>query len=178
MTLDLEYLNNYFRHHWKPSLSAYSASSYESIASKILDHEYLLDVGCGSNPFKSLVKNCYGIDPANSAADLEVSIENFIPQRKYDVITCLGSINFGDESVISNQISRVVNCLENNGRIFWRLNPGRKDHDNEFCKKIPFYPWSFEKLQMFADKHNFIQTNEFIDQDENIVRLYAEWHKK
>jgi hypothetical protein len=177
MNLDYDFLNNYFRHHWKPSLSAYAASSYERISERISDDEYLLDVGCGDNPFKNLVKNCFGIDPANDGADLQVSIEDFVPTRKYDVITCLGSINFGDESIISRQVEKVVSCLEKNGRIFWRLNPGRKDHESELCKKVPFFPWSFEKLREFATVHGFSQVNETIDQDQNIVRLYAEWQK-
>lgn len=177
MNPDLEYLNNYFRNHWKPSLSVYSASSYETIAKKINNDECLLDVGCGHNPFKSLVKNCYGIDPANSAADLQVSIEDFAPQKKYDVATCLGSINFGDEATISNQISKVVECLNDQGRIYWRLNPGRTDHSNALCKQIHFFPWTFKKLKTFANKHGFAQVNEIIDQDKNIVRLYAEWNK-
>jgi hypothetical protein len=177
VNIDLEYINNYFRNHWKPSLSVYGASAYKKIAEKINNDEYLLDVGCGENPFKSLVKNAYGIDPANDAADLQVSIEDFVPQRKYDVITCLGSINFGDETIIANQISKVVSCLKDQGRIYWRLNPGRTDHKSELCKKIPFFPWTFEKLQTFADLHGFKQINETVDQGENVVRLYAEWHR-
>lgn len=177
MQLDRNFLNEYFRYHWKPSLSAYMSSSYENIAKLISDSEFLLDVGCGDNPFKKLVKNCYGIDPANDAADQLVSIEDFVPDRSYDVVTCLGSINFGDEEIISYQIKKVVECLAPNGRIFWRLNPGRKDHNNALCEKIPFFPWTFEKLKEFADLYNFQQLNESIDQDDRVVRLYAEWKR-
>lgn len=177
MKLNVEFLNNYFRHHWKPALSAYSVSAYQTIADSISDSEHLLDVGCGHNPFKQLVKHCYGIDPANDAADQLVSIDDFVPTRRYNVITCLGSINFGDESNISQQIAKVVSCLEDHGRIFWRLNPGRSDHGNELCQQIPFFPWTFEKLQQFADQYGFDQTNESVDQDTQVVRLYAEWHR-
>lgn len=177
MRLDIDFLNDYFENHWKPSLTAYHASSYENIAKNILDTQYLLDVGCGDNPFKHLVKNSYGIDPANNAADEKISIENFVSTKKYDVITCLGSINFGDEEIISKQIEKVVSCLSNEGRIFWRLNPGRKDHDNELCNRVPFFPWTFEKLKEFSELHNFKQLNESIDQDNNVIRLYAEWHR-
>jgi hypothetical protein len=177
MQLDIDFLNNYFEHHWKPTLTAYHASSYETIAKNVLDSEYLLDVGCGDNPFKQLVKNAYGIDPANNAADEKVSIENFVPTKKYDVITCLGSINFGDEEIISKQIEKVVDCLSSSGRIYWRLNPGRKDHTSDLCNRIPFFPWTFEKLKEFADLHSFEQCNEAVDEDDRIVRLYAEWRK-
>jgi len=178
MKLNIDFLNEYFRNHWKPATSAYRASSYKKIAECISDADYLLDVGCGDNPFKTLVKNCYGIDPANAAADEQVSIEDFIPKRKYNVITCLGSINFGDDTIISNQISKVVSCLNEHGKIFWRLNPGRTDHNNELCKQIPFYPWTFEKLRQFANLHKFNQINESVDQDSQVVRLYAEWHRQ
>lgn len=177
MQLDMDFLNDYFRNHWKPSLSAYNSSSYENISKSISNSEFLLDVGCGDNPFKRLIKNCYGIDPANDAADQLVSIEDFVPNRLYSVITCLGSINFGDEEIISRQIKKVVACLEPNGRIFWRLNPGRKDHNNVLCDKIPFFPWTFEKLKEFADLYKFQQLNQSVDQDNRVVRLYAEWKR-
>lgn len=177
LELDFDFLNNYFRHHWKPAMSAYSASSYSKIASQISDTDYLLDVGCGHNPFKTLVTHCYGIDPANDAADEQVSIDQFVPPRQYNVITCLGSINFGSEDLIANQIQKVVKCLTDHGTIFWRLNPGRTDHGNELCQQIPFFPWTFEKLQQFADQHGFQQINEFVDSDSQVIRLYAEWHR-
>lgn len=177
MSLDQNFLNDYFRNHWKPSLTANHASSYESISSDILDSEYLLDVGCGDNKFKQLVKNCHGIDPANDLADEQVTIEDFVPTRKYDVATCLGSINFGDEETIAEQIKKVVSCLTDNSRIYWRLNPGRKDHDSALCNQIPFFPWTFEKLAEFAAVHNFVQVNQTLDEHERVVRLYAEWRK-
>ncbi len=177
--MDSDFLIDYFANHWKPSIPSYKASSYTKIASEIADTEHLLDVGCGSNPFKQLVKNCTGIDPANDGADIKVSIENFEPPFKYDVVACLGSINFGDEDVISQQIEKVVSCLKEGGRIYWRLNPGRQDHASPLCSKIVFFPWTFEKLKEFADKHGFTQKNERIDKDDtnpSIIRLYAEWH--
>ena len=177
MELNVEFLNQYFRNHWRPSISAYSASAYEKIADSVSDSEYLLDVGCGHNPFKQLVKYCYGIDPANDAADEVVSIEQFVPKRQYDVITCLGSINFGDETNITQQIDKVVSCLATQGRIFWRLNPGRADHGNDLCHQIPFFPWTFDKLRQFAEYHNFSQVNECTDSDSRVIRLYAEWHR-
>jgi len=177
LELNSAFLDNYFRNHWQPAHSAYSASAYTKIASTISDTEHLLDVGCGYHPFKTLVKNCHGIDPYNDAADESVSIDDFVPTKLYDVITCLGSINFGDEAIIDRQVGKVVSCLKDHGRIFWRLNPGRTDHGNELCQQIPFFPWTFEKLQQFANQHGFVQVNEAVDRDSQVVRLYAEWHR-
>ena len=174
---DQEYLNDYFRHHWKPSVDAYNYSAYATIAAKILPHEWLLDVGCGANPFRSLVKNVVGIDPARDEADFQVTIEDFWASRKFDVATCLGSLNFGNDAVISRQIQQVVNCLKPTARIYWRLNPGRRDHASEKCQGISFYPWSHRRLQDFAALHDFHQYNEQTETNGKVVRLYAEWHR-
>ena len=174
---DQDYLNDYFRNHWKPSLDAYTYSGYELIAAKILPNEYLLDVGCGYNPFKKLVNNCIGIDPAMDEADVRVTIEDFYATRRFDVATCLGSINFGDDAVISRQINKIVTCMKPASRIYWRLNPGRRDHASERCQGIPFYPWSFERLQTFAELHNYRQVNPQTESNGRVVRLYAEWHR-
>ena len=59
---------------------------------------------------------------------------------KFDVAFCLGSINFGNESNILNQIECVINCLNPQARIYWRCNPGLHDHGNEECETIEFFP--------------------------------------
>jgi hypothetical protein len=174
---DQEYLNDYFRHHWQPSIDAYNYSAYDVIAKKILPHEWLLDVGCGANPFKGLVKNAVGIDPARDEADFRVTIEEFAASKRFDVAVCLGSLNFGNDAVISRQIQHVVNCLKPTARIYWRLNPGRRDHASEKCQGIAFYPWSHRRLQDFASLHNFHQYNEQTETNGKVVRLYAEWHR-
>jgi len=174
---DQDYLNDYFRNHWKPSLDAYTYSGYETIAAKILPNEWLLDVGCGHNPFKALRTNVIGVDPAMDEADVKVTIEDFHATRKFHVATCLGSINFGDDAVVGRQIMKVVSCLHDHSRVFWRLNPGRRDHASEKCQGIPFYPWTHQKLQTFAELHDFHQINEQTETNGRVVRLYAEWHR-
>ncbi len=171
-------LHDYFANTWRPALTTYSNSKYENIANNINDNEYLLDVGCGDNPFKSLVKNCHGIDPYNALADEQVSIEEFVPSRLYNVATCLGSINFGtDETYIAQQIEKVVSCLTPSSRIYWRVNPGRRDHSTAECMHIDFFPWTFTKLRKYAELHGYTQTNEHYEDSENVLRLYAEWHR-
>lgn len=174
---DQDYLNDYFRHHWTPSIDAYKFSAYDVIAEKILPHEWLLDVGCGGNPFKSLLRNVVGIDPARDEADFRVTIEDFYATKKFDVAVCLGSINFGDDAVVGRQIKKVVECLKPTSRIYWRLNPGRRDHASEKCQGIPFYPWTHRRLQDFAALHDYRQTNEQTETNGKVFRLYAEWHR-
>lgn len=183
MTHDQALLNNYFANHWKLGKGK-GVSSPEEISKYIKEDEWVLDVGCGDNPFKKLLKNVVGVDPAFDQADFKCTIEEFaekedfaLPIVKFDVATCLGSINFGDVAVIERQIDKVVGCLKPTSRIYWRLNPGRQDHDNPECAKIPFFPWTFEILKGFAKKHNYVQTVEEIDAHVSRPRLYAEWHR-
>jgi hypothetical protein len=171
-----KFLNEYFSKHWVSGDSR-GLTSPARISTFINDDEWLLDVGCGTNPFKSLVKNVIGIDPAFAQADYKCTIEEYEPNRLFDVATCLGSINFGTSEIIERQIEKVVSCLTPSSRIYWRLNPGRRDHDNKQCLDISFFPWTFDKLNVFAKKHNYVQTVEKIDEHLTRPRLYAEWHR-
>ena len=171
-----ENLNTYFANFWVPGHSR-GITSPSEITKLIEPSEWQLDVGCGSNPFKELRSNVVGIDPAFDQADIKCTIEDYVPDRLFDVATCLGSINFGTVDVIENQIAKIVSCLKPTSRIYWRLNPGRHDHGNEECAGVPFFPWTFEILQGFAVKHNYTQTIEEIDAHVSRPRLYAEWHR-
>ena len=171
-----ELLNNYFANNWKAGRGG-GITSPEEISKFIKDDEWVLDVGCGDNPFKKIIKNVVGVDPAFDQADVKCTIEEYIPHRLFDVAICLGSINFGDINTIENQISKVVSCLKPVSRIYWRLNPGRHDHNNEECLEVPFFPWTFEILRSFAEKHNYTQPVEEIDAHILRPRLYAEWHR-
>jgi len=171
-----ELLNNYFSNHWT-SRGVAGISSPKTISTLIKEDEWLLDVGCGTNPFKRLLKNVIGIDPAFNEADYKCTIEEYEPDRLFDVATCLGSINFGTEDIIERQIDKVVSCLKPQSRIYWRLNPGRFDHNSTECLKVPFYPWTFEQLNVYANKHNFIQVAQAMDEHVVRPRLYAEWYR-
>lgn len=174
--MNQEFLNDYFKNYWKPS-SVYAFSSPNTIASKIKDDEWLLDVGCGKNPFKGLVKNVVGIDPAFDEADVKITIEDYVADRRFDVATCLGSINFGTELDIHKQITSVCDWLKSKSRIYWRVNPGRQDHANEVCKQIDFYPWSEAELKRFADLYLFRMENFQLESNGKVVRLYCEWYR-
>jgi hypothetical protein len=172
-----EFLNYYFGNHWNPSSGARIFSGVEFIRQRISDNETVLDVGCGTNNFKNVLKHVVGIDPVFDQADVKCTIEEFKTDEKFDVALCLGSINFGTEEVIANQINKIVSLLKPSAKIFWRCNPGRKDHGNEFVNQINFFPWTFEKLNEFAILHGFVQTECNTESDNRTVRLYAEWHR-
>ena len=164
-------LNNYFSNHWRGYLNLYQYSGV-NLAKKIQHNEYVLDVGCGLNAFKSLVPNLIGIDPAFPQADLQIAIEDFRTTQLFDVAFCLGSINFGNETKIKNQIQRVISLLKPAARIYWRCNPGRQDHGNTECKSIEFFPWSPELLIEYATQFGF----EVLDIKNDLNnRIYCEW---
>ena len=164
-------LNKYFSTVWRSNLDQYQYSGWE-LVNKIRSDETVLDVGYGINEFKSLIPNLIGIDPANENADVKLSIEDFRKDIKFDVAFCLGSINFGSEENILNQIKCVIECLKPKSRIYWRCNPGHHDHRNKECKDINFFPWTMDKHHELSKLFEF-EIKELCWDSNN--RIYAEW---
>ena len=171
---DQEFLNKYFSQVWQPTTDKYLYSGF-SLVNKINNDEWVLDIGCGHNEFKGMIKNIVGIDPVYGQADVVTTIEDYVPNRLFDVAFCLGSINFGNGDTISNQIEKVVECLKPKSRIYWRVNPGYSDHGNPLCKQIDFYPWDRDLLDFYAYHYGYecIEIRE--DTNGSNTRLYAEW---
>ena len=167
-------ISEYFSSVWKGDLSKYKYSGY-ALLDKIGPEDTVLDVGCGYHPFKPHINAIVGIDPYNDAADYKVSIEDYETEMQFDAIFCLGSINFGNNIVILNQIKKVVSLLKKGGTIYWRQNPGLADHGNEECKSIDFFRWTFKKNMEFAKLHNCEVRMLAWDTDN---RIYSEWVKK
>lgn len=166
-------LNLYFSTYWKSNLDLYKFSGWELI-NKIKPTELVLDVGCGFNEFKLHIPNLIGIDPANSNADYQITIEEFTTDVKFDVAFCLGSINFGNEATILNQIRCVVNLLNPKSRIYWRCNPGIADHNNKECTGIDFYNWSIDNHLEFSTMFGYKLDTVTWDKGK---RIYAEWNR-
>ena len=171
--MNQEFLNTYFKNNWNSDLDKYEFCGW-SLIDKVFDEEFVIDVGCGPNPFKGKIKNLVGIDPAYDEADHNVTIEEFTTDDKFDVAFCLGSINFGSFDTIIAQIDRVVNLLKPNARIYWRSNPGQNDHPHQDCNKIDFFPWTFDKHRKFAEMFGFEVTDLKWD---NCDRIYAVWER-
>ena len=134
----------------------------------------LIDIGCGNNPFKEKIGILIGIDPAFGQADYQTTLEDFQTDQLFDVAFCLGSINFGTEEIILKQIQLVINFLKPTARIYWRCNPGLKDHGNKECEAIDFFPWTKQLHKKYAEQFGF----ELADiQDDTNNRIYAEWRR-
>ena len=74
---------------------------------------------------------------------------------KYDVVLALGSINFGDESVIDNQM-KIIDKIFDREAIF-RVNPGIPHDwaDVADIQGIHWYPWTKDKIYAIADHYKY-----------------------
>jgi hypothetical protein len=174
--MDQTQLNTYFGTVWRRKHLDISQFKYTglALADQVVDSEQVIDIGCGSNPFKGLIKNLVGIDPAFPEADYQMSLEDYSKhsENKFDVAFCLGSINFGDRENIKRQIGLVSDLLKENARVYWRCNPGLQDHANADCKYINFFPWSFVEHEQLSQEFGFSLADLEWDTHD---RIYALW---
>ena len=170
-------LNEYFSNHWNSEIEKYSHSGF-TLAKRVSDSERVLDVGCGHNPFKGMIKNLVGIDPAFEEADFRGTIEEYQSDELFDVAFCLGSINFGNEAKIRLEIEKIISLLKPNGRIYWRCNPARADHDSEKCEDINFFEWSLAYHEQFCKDYGFELYDVCFERPEpHKKRIYAVWQR-
>lgn len=140
--VDDKVLENYFSRVWQPELKKYKYSGPALIDEvNNLNPKNVLDVGCGYNEFRGNIHNLTGLDPYNPKADIMKGIMDYDPDVTYDVVLCLGSINFGDTNKILNELERVVKLTSPGGKIFFRVNPGLM-HDPMEADWIQFYAWT------------------------------------
>lgn len=86
----------------------------------VSDGASIIDIGCGTNWYKQYFENLVGIDPVTPEADINSTIEDYITEQAFDVAFCFGSIAYGSETRIRNQISKVVSLMKPRSTIFWR----------------------------------------------------------
>jgi SAM-dependent methyltransferase len=146
-------LHKYFSKYWDNDMKKWKYSGLALIDEvNNLNPRAVLDVGCGYNEFKDKIKNLIGIDPYNDKADFRVGTLQYVTDQKFDVILCLGSVNFGSRDKIIAEMAKCVNLLAEEGTMFFRVNPGVQ-HDKPEAKWIEFYPWNvpfiIELAQMF-----------------------------
>lgn len=172
---DQNYLDHYFENVWEPQTNEYQYTGW-ALVDKVQENEWVLDVGCGYNPYRGRIKNLVGIDPAIREADILTTIEDYTPDRLFDVAFVLGSIGFGlDRSVIEKQIEKIVSCLKQQSRIYWRLNPGRNDHPSTKFNSVTVYPWTLEDNAKFAQQFGYRVADSKIDPNTRGNRFYVEW---
>jgi len=147
-------LHKYFSKYWQNDMKKWKYSGLALIDEvNSLKPRAVLDVGCGYNEFKGKINNLVGIDPYNDRADLEVSTMNYKTDQKFDVILCLGSVNFGSRDKIIAEVGRCVNLLADGGTMFFRVNPGIQ-HDRPEARWIEFFSWNVPFIIELAEMFN------------------------
>ena len=147
-------LHKYFSKYWQNDMKKWKYSGLALINEvNALKPRAVLDVGCGYNEFRGKIDNLIGIDPYNDKADLEVSTLEYKTDKKFDVILCLGSVNFGSKDKITAEVGRCVNLLADQGTMFFRVNPGVQ-HDKPEADWIEFFAWNVPFIIELAEMYN------------------------
>ena len=94
--------------------------------------------------------------------------------QKFDVILCLGSVNFGGRDKITAEVGRCVNLLADGGTMFFRVNPGIQ-HDRPEAKWIEFYSWNVPFIIELAEMFNLSVLDM---RDDSNQRKYFVYRKK
>ena len=152
--IDVACLHKYFSKYWENDIKKWKYSGLALIDEvNSLKPRAVLDVGCGYNEFRGKIDNLTGIDPYNDQADLQVSTLQYRTNQKFDVIMCLGSVNFGSRDKIIAETGRCVDLLEDGGTMFFRVNPGVQ-HDKPEAKWIEFFAWNVPFIIELSEMFN------------------------
>ena len=152
--IDVACLHKYFSKYWENDMKKWKYSGLALVDEvNSLKPRAVLDVGCGYNEFKGKIDNLTGIDPYNDKADLQVSTLEYRTDQKFDVMLCLGSVNFGSRDKIIAEVGRCVDLLEDRGTMFFRVNPGVQ-HDKFEAKWIEFYAWNVPFIIELSEMFN------------------------
>ena len=150
-------MESYFNGKWQDQNFANLTYSGYQLVDYVnsLEPRSVLDIGCGYNRFKNKIHKLIGVDPYNKAADIPLPLEKICTTMKYDVVLALGSINFGDESVIDNQME-IIDKIFDREAIF-RVNPGIPHDwaDVADIQGIHWYPWTKDKIYAIADHYKY-----------------------
>ena len=147
-------LHKYFSKYWQNDMKKWKYSGVQLIDEvNSLKPRAVLDVGCGYNEFKGKIDNLIGIDPYNDLADFQVGTLEYKTDQKFDVILCLGSVNFGSRSKIIDEVAKCVKLLSDGGTMFFRVNPGVQ-HDRPEADWIEFYAWNVPFIIELAEIFN------------------------
>ena len=153
-SIDNACLNRYFSTYWQNDMKKWKYSGVSLIEEvNNLKPRAVLDVGCGYNEFKGKIDNLIGIDPYNDEADFKLGTLEYNTDQKFDVILCLGSVNFGSRDKIIAEVAKCVNLLAEGGTMFFRVNPGVQ-HDRPEADWIEFYAWNVPFIIELSEMFN------------------------
>jgi SAM-dependent methyltransferase len=146
-----------------------------SLLEKIGTNEKVLDVGCGFNLLKPYLPNLIGIDPVTKEADHQIPLLEYSTTEKFDVVLCLGSVQYGELEDIKNSINHISSMLNTGGRIYWRC--AYRPDTAEWWK----FSWSKELHKTLSEELGFTLADlqdDYWDKSQTYTyKMYAEWIK-
>ena len=173
--IDFAVLSKYFGEVWQPKTKQFKYSGLKLIDEiNSLNPTSVLDLGCGYNEFKGKIPHLVGVDPYNKNADIQQTILEYNPGKQFDVVTVLGSINFGSTDKVFAELEHAVELCAPGGTMFFRVNPGVL-HEAPESDWIVFYPWNANFIQNCAD-HFGVDILDLRNDSNN--RMYFVWRKK
>lgn len=158
-----------------------------------LDPTLVVDLGCGLNQYKGLINNLVGVDVVGCREDITKDITDLkehFADHTVDVILALGSINFGENDLIRQQLTEVKRLLKPGGIAYFRAN--QNDHDKDHKGDLRYYDWSkelveywstqlgFEILEEVTVAHGNLRIRDrmdsnFVGQQRSNIRLFWKW---
>jgi len=158
-----------------------------------LNPTLVVDLGCGLNQYKGLINNLVGVDVVGCREDITKDITDLkehFADHSVDVILALGSINFGENDLIRQQLTEVKRLLKPGGIAYFRAN--QNDHDKDHKGDLRYYDWSkelveywstqlgFEILEEVTIAHGNLRIRDrmdsnFVGQQRSNVRLFWKW---
>jgi len=181
-------MDKYFSQVWEDNTHKFKYSNHASISEKAnaLNPESVLDVGCGFNKYKELIKcsRFVGIDPYNNSADVKKGVYEYYMENKeeqFDVVLALGSVNFGSHDKIIAEIDCVDKMTKPGGTQFWRVNPNTKHNNHEgfyLNELMTWYPWDRAFIENLAEIYGYeIKDYQEEINDQGHTRMYFEFYK-
>ena len=158
-----------------------------------LNPQLVVDLGCGLNQYKGLINNLVGVDVVGCREDITKDITDLkehFADHSVDVILALGSINFGEDDLIRQQLTEVKRLLKTGGVVYFRAN--QNDHDKDHKGDLRYYDWSQDLVEHWSTQLGFevlgevtvaqgnakirdrIDSN-FVGQQRSNVRLFWKW---
>jgi len=138
----------------------YKINAYEKNGQNMIDEinatnpKLVLDLGCGKNPYRGHINNLIGIDIVPGTHIIECDLAELpFKDETVDICLALGSINFGDEELITKQLSEVYRVLKKGGVIYFRAMSTTLN-DFEDPNNI-YYDWTEGQVNHFTKLFNF-----------------------
>lgn len=142
----------------KRNLALYRQLSGRALAEEITasNPDLVIDLGCGSNEFKSVCPNVIGVDVADlPGVDIVQDIDTFrrnciFQEGAADWVLCFGPLNYGGSAWVRKLMAAFAYLVSDTGTVVCHVHPENSELDwttdtiNYWGKTYGFAPTDFE----------------------------------